>query len=89
MSAGVYTTNSPEACRYLASDCKAQIIVVEDEVYLDKFLAVKRFLPDIKVTTLNCTKCLTLTVNALNILNVFAFISLGPTVVYCVLAFVL
>lgn len=48
-SAGVYTTNSPEACRHLADNCEAQIIVVEDVDCLNKFLAVKRFLPSIKV----------------------------------------
>ncbi|KAK4291324.1 hypothetical protein Pmani_035839 [Petrolisthes manimaculis] len=47
-SVGVYTTNSPEACRYQADDCRAQIVVVENKEALDKFLAVKRFLPDIK-----------------------------------------
>lgn len=48
LSTGVYTTNSPEACRYLADNCEAQIIVVEDQDCLNKFLAVKRFLPNIK-----------------------------------------
>uniref|UniRef100_A0A0P4W6D2 long-chain-fatty-acid--CoA ligase n=2 Tax=Scylla olivacea TaxID=85551 RepID=A0A0P4W6D2_SCYOL len=48
LSTGVYTTNSPEACRYLADSCDAQIIVVEDVTCLNKFLAVKRFLPSIK-----------------------------------------
>ncbi|KAK7071703.1 catalytic activity protein, partial [Halocaridina rubra] len=46
--AGVYTTNSPEACRHLADNCRAQIVVVEDVECLNKFLAVKRFLPQIK-----------------------------------------
>ncbi|XP_027222040.1 long-chain-fatty-acid--CoA ligase ACSBG2 [Penaeus vannamei] len=48
LCAGVYTTNSPEACRHLAENCRAQIIVVEDNACLNKFLAVKRFLPEIK-----------------------------------------
>lgn len=47
-SVGVYTTNSPEACRHLADNCQAQIIVVEDDACLNKFLAVKDFLPGIK-----------------------------------------
>ncbi|KAK7025485.1 catalytic activity protein [Halocaridina rubra] len=46
--AGVYTTNSPEACRYLADNCRAQIILVDDVECLNKFLAVKRFLPEVK-----------------------------------------
>lgn len=48
LSAGVYTTNLPEACRHLADNCRAQIVVVENQECLDKFLAVKRFLPQIK-----------------------------------------
>lgn len=48
LTAGVYTTNSPEACRHIAENCKAQIILVEDTTCLNKFLAVKRFLPEIK-----------------------------------------
>lgn len=46
--AGVYTTNSPDACRHVADNCRAQIIIVEDVICLNKFLAVKRFLPEIK-----------------------------------------
>ncbi|XP_064092537.1 long-chain-fatty-acid--CoA ligase ACSBG2-like [Macrobrachium nipponense] len=48
LTAGVYTTNSPEACRHIAENCKAQIILVEDTACLNKFLAVKRFLPEVK-----------------------------------------
>ena len=49
LSAGVYPTSTSEACRYLAADCKAQILVVEDEVCLDRFLTVKDSLPNVKV----------------------------------------
>lgn len=48
LTAGVYTTNKPEACRHLADNCEAQIIVVENTECLDQFLAVKRFLPHVK-----------------------------------------
>ncbi|XP_069945343.1 long-chain-fatty-acid--CoA ligase ACSBG2 [Cherax quadricarinatus] len=48
IAAGVYTTNSAEACRHLALNCQAQIILVENQELLNKFLAVKRFLPHIK-----------------------------------------
>lgn len=46
--AGVYTSNLPEACRHIAENSRAQIIIVENEVALNKFLAVKKDLPDIK-----------------------------------------
>lgn len=38
--AGIYATNSPEACQYVASDSKANIIVVENQKQLDKILQV-------------------------------------------------
>lgn len=37
---GIYATNSPEACHYLASDSRANIIVVENQKQLDKILQV-------------------------------------------------
>lgn len=41
LSAGIYATNGPEACHYVASDCKANIIVVENQKQLDKILQVR------------------------------------------------
>lgn len=37
---GIYATNSPEACQYVVSDSKANIIVVENQKQLDKILQV-------------------------------------------------
>jgi long-subunit acyl-CoA synthetase (AMP-forming) len=45
---GLYTTNSPEACLYVAADSRTQIIVVEDEKQLKKILQIKSKLPDLK-----------------------------------------
>ncbi|KAG7166016.1 Long-chain-fatty-acid--CoA ligase ACSBG2-like 2, partial [Homarus americanus] len=45
---GSYTTNSPKVCRHILDDCQAQLVVVENEVCLNKILAVKQFLPHIK-----------------------------------------
>jgi len=36
--AGVYTTNKPEACVYVAKHSKAKVIVVEDEIQLNKYI---------------------------------------------------
>ena len=41
LAAGIYTTNSPEACHYIASNCKANVIVVEDKIQLGKILQVQ------------------------------------------------
>lgn len=38
--AGIYTTNSPDACLYVAHDSRANVIVVENQKQLDKILQV-------------------------------------------------
>ena len=40
LAAGIYTTNNPEACHFVADNCKANVIVVEDQKQLDKILEV-------------------------------------------------
>ncbi|XP_056893650.1 long-chain-fatty-acid--CoA ligase ACSBG2 isoform X2 [Takifugu flavidus] len=45
---GIYTTNSPEACQYVAENCKANIIVVENHKQLQKILQVEDQLPHLK-----------------------------------------
>lgn len=50
VSAGVYTTNSPDACRHIAKDCRAQILVVENQQCFDKFQDMKQHLPLVKVS---------------------------------------
>ena len=37
---GIYATNKPEACHFMADNCKANIIVVEDQKQLNKILEV-------------------------------------------------
>lgn len=41
---GIYTTNSPEACHYIAHDCRANIVVVENQKQLDKIIQVRNLL---------------------------------------------
>ncbi|XP_051930099.1 long-chain-fatty-acid--CoA ligase ACSBG2 isoform X2 [Hippocampus zosterae] len=45
---GIYTTNSPEACQYVADNCKANIIVVENHKQLQKILQVQDSLLHLK-----------------------------------------
>ena len=45
---GIYTTNSPQACQYVAGNCDANIIVVENDVQLQKILKVRDQLPHLK-----------------------------------------
>lgn len=40
---GIYTTNSPEACHYVAENCSANVIVVENHKQLQKILEVIMF----------------------------------------------
>ncbi|XP_051979279.1 long-chain-fatty-acid--CoA ligase ACSBG1-like [Xyrauchen texanus] len=45
---GIYATNSPDACCYVARDSRANIIVVENQKQLDKILQVQDELPHFK-----------------------------------------
>ncbi|XP_007442007.1 long-chain-fatty-acid--CoA ligase ACSBG2 [Python bivittatus] len=45
---GIYTTNSPEACHYVAENCGANIIVVENDKQLQKILEIEKKLPLLK-----------------------------------------
>ncbi|XP_028970709.2 long-chain-fatty-acid--CoA ligase ACSBG1 [Esox lucius] len=45
---GIYSTNCPEACHYVASDSKANIIMVENQKQLEKILQIRSRLPDLK-----------------------------------------
>jgi hypothetical protein len=40
-AAGVYTTNGPEACEYIASHSEAVVIIVEDEKQMAKFVDIR------------------------------------------------
>lgn len=45
---GIYTTNSPEACEYVAQNCAANIIVVENHKQLIKIQQIQNRLPHLK-----------------------------------------
>jgi len=48
LAAGIYPTNSADACKYVLANCKANIVVVEDEKQLAKILQIKDSLPELK-----------------------------------------
>lgn len=48
LAAGIYTTNSAEACQYVADNCEANVLVVENHKQLLKILQVKDQLPHLK-----------------------------------------
>ena len=45
---GVYTTSGPEACFYVAEHSEAQVIIVQNEAHLQKYLSVWSRLPALK-----------------------------------------
>jgi len=47
--AGIYTTNNPGQCKYIAAHSKAAVAVVENRKQLDKFLDIRAELPELKV----------------------------------------
>ncbi|XP_041877765.1 long-chain-fatty-acid--CoA ligase ACSBG1 isoform X3 [Corvus kubaryi] len=49
---GIYTTNSPEACHYIAHDSKTDIMVVENQKQLDKIMQIWNRLPHLKAVVL-------------------------------------
>lgn len=49
---GIYTTSSPDQCRYIASHSDANIVVVENADQLTKFKKIKDRLPELKAIVL-------------------------------------
>eukprot|EP00640_Fibrocapsa_japonica_P000935 CAMPEP_0113933644 /NCGR_PEP_ID=MMETSP1339-20121228/855_1 /TAXON_ID=94617 /ORGANISM="Fibrocapsa japonica" /LENGTH=664 /DNA_ID=CAMNT_0000935029 /DNA_START=61 /DNA_END=2055 /DNA_ORIENTATION=+ /assembly_acc=CAM_ASM_000762 len=47
--AGIYPTNGPDACKYISEHSKAEVVVLEDNKQLDKYLQIgPRKLPKLK-----------------------------------------
>ena len=49
---GIYTTNSPDQCKYVAEHSEANIAVVENAEQLAKFMQIRDQLPDLKAIVL-------------------------------------
>ncbi|PRP99887.1 AMP-dependent synthetase/ligase [Enhygromyxa salina] len=49
---GIYTTNSPAQCQYIAGHSDSNIAIVEDHEQLAKFLEVREELPELKAIVL-------------------------------------
>ncbi|XP_038646691.1 long-chain-fatty-acid--CoA ligase ACSBG2-like isoform X2 [Scyliorhinus canicula] len=48
LAVGIYATNTPEACKYVAQHCEANILVVENAHQLKKILEIQNQLPHLK-----------------------------------------
>lgn len=48
IQAGIYTTNSPEACLHCLKKSYAQIVVVQNGMQLEKILKIRHEVPDLK-----------------------------------------
>ena len=48
LGTGIYTTNSPEACFYIAQSASCNVIVVDDDKQLQKILQIRHRLPHLK-----------------------------------------
>jgi long-chain-fatty-acid--CoA ligase ACSBG len=46
-AAGIYTTNEPDACKYILKHSKARIVVVDGQKQLDKILKIRGDLKDL------------------------------------------
>ncbi|KAF5911504.1 hypothetical protein HPG69_000796 [Diceros bicornis minor] len=49
---GIYTTSSPEACQYIAHDCCANVIMVDEQKQLEKILKIWKNLPHLKAVVI-------------------------------------
>jgi long-chain-fatty-acid--CoA ligase ACSBG len=45
---GIYTTNGPDACAYIAKHSECQVVVVENESHLEKYIKILDDVPLIK-----------------------------------------
>ncbi|NXK98360.1 ACBG2 ligase, partial [Formicarius rufipectus] len=48
LAVGIYTTNSAQACHYVAENCSANVLVVENHKQLQKILEIEDKLPHLK-----------------------------------------
>ncbi|XP_069482840.1 long-chain-fatty-acid--CoA ligase ACSBG2-like isoform X1 [Ambystoma mexicanum] len=48
LAVGIYATSSPEACQYVAANCEANVLVVENHQQLVKILEIEDQLPHLK-----------------------------------------
>ncbi|CAN0006472.1 unnamed protein product [Ectocarpus sp. 12 AP-2014] len=48
IAAGIYTSNLPEACQYITNHSEAEVVVVENEAQLDKFVKLAATLTSVK-----------------------------------------
>jgi len=46
--AGIYTTNNPDACKYITEHSKAKVVVCDGMKQLQKYLNISKDLPDLK-----------------------------------------
>ena len=84
LAVGMYTTNNSEACHFVADNCKANVIVVENQKQLDKILEVSVTVTEVYFYTsqvecrgLHGYKCLSsgLPMSACMVTNVCVFVS--------------
>lgn len=52
IAAGIYTTNTPEACEYVSSSSSAEVVVLEGNKQLTKYAGSKEKLPSLKCIVL-------------------------------------
>ncbi len=60
---GIYVTNSPEQCHYIASHSEASIVVVENAGQLAKLKEIKNDLPDLKAIVMMTGRLMTMTID--------------------------
>lgn len=49
VAAGIYTTNGPEACRYISEHSKAKVVVCDGMKQVEKYYSIAKELPNLKM----------------------------------------
>jgi long-chain-fatty-acid--CoA ligase ACSBG len=52
VAAGIYSTNAPEACKYISEHSKAKVVVCEGVKQLEKYYTISKDLPNLKALVL-------------------------------------
>jgi long-chain-fatty-acid--CoA ligase ACSBG len=58
VSAGIYATNLPEACKYISSHSKAKVVICDGQKQLEKYYKISAELPDLKALVMYGTESL-------------------------------
>lgn len=85
LGTGIYTTNTPEACFYVAESASCNVIVVDTDSQLQKILQIRHRLPELKAIIQYRGELKQKYDNVYTVLSVFSHCSIYISLMLCVL----